>query len=72
MGNALGCGEGSAIVCGMASNDATRDVEQFDAYRAALREAVNADGSDAPRRPARKVRLLHRRGTSMTSKRRAA
>jgi len=56
----------------MASNDATRDVEQFDAYRAALREAVNADGSDAPRRPARKVRLLHRRGTSMTSKRRAA
>jgi hypothetical protein len=42
-------------------SDPIRDVESFDAYRAALRNAVTAVGKDAPTARSRKVQFLHRR-----------
>jgi len=55
----------------MTANDASRDIERFDAYRAALREAVTAKSKNAVPARTRKVRLLTRH-TATPAKRRSA
>jgi hypothetical protein len=51
----------------MAPHDPIRDVQRFDAYRAALREAVGADASGEPRPRILKSRPLRLRKRAKTS-----
>jgi hypothetical protein len=58
------CGYGS----GVATHDPTRDVQRFDAYRAALRDAVGEEPVPTSRRRTLKVSAPRRRRVTRTTK----